>query len=285
MPVPFSETLALHGGVYSPLVFAGLLWAGWKAAVQARHEATVLLVAVFSLPIVVFYLLLSFKEAGEPNWTAPGFVALGPWLAASFRQIPWTARPKAALRASALGLGILLCAAGLPTSTFSAKPVPPSPTPATRSSASRAGRRPRWRPTGLSARRRRARGGRCSWWRTAINWRRPWPMRCRPDSPLIRPPGGYPRVHMLESPNISNQFSFWPRYDGIGRTRSPASPYLGQDALFLTEDSADNSAPTDGFLSTFARVEPTALVEIRRLGLPVRRVKIFACSGYRGLDW
>ncbi len=279
----FLETLALHAGVYSPLIFVGLLWAGWQAAVRARHEAPVLFVAVFSLPIVVFYFALSFKETGEPNWTAPGFVGLGWWLVAAFRRIRWSATAKGALRGTALGLGILLCAAGLNCDLLrkAGAAIPYDRDPLVRLKG--------WKETALATdryvREAAGRSGRpvfvvADRYQLAAALAHALPA----DSPLLCPPGGYPRVHVLESPNIRNQFSFWPRYDGLDPGRTSASPFLGQDALFVTNDADDQSPPLE-VVHAFAKVEPSALVEIRRLGLPVRQVKIFACSGYRGLDW
>ena len=279
----FGETLGLHALVYSPVLFVGLLWALWKAVRQARYEAPVLFLAVFSVPIVVFYFLLSFKETGEPNWTAPGFVGLGIWLVAAFRQIPWTARAKGWLRGTALGLGLVFVAGGI---NFDLLRKAGWTLPYARDPLMRLrGWKELAEATDRYVREEAARSGKpvflvADTYQLAASLAHDLPA----DSPLICPPGGFPRVHVVESPNIKNQFSFWPRYDGLDPTKSPASPFLGQDALFLTADVADSSAPLE-VVYGFKTVVPLALIEVRRLGLPVRQVKIFACSGYRGLDW
>jgi 4-amino-4-deoxy-L-arabinose transferase-like glycosyltransferase len=282
-PASFFEYLGLHAGVYSPLLFAGLLWAAWRAAAWARRDAAVHFIAVFSLPIVVLYFALSFKEAGEPNWTAPGFVGLGILLVHCFRHLGWPAGRKAGLRGAALGLGILLCAVAMNFDLIrrAGGMIPHARDPLSRMRG--------WRETALAAE---------GFVRAHVEatGREPFLIAQRyqlaaslshylaADLPVLRPTPAHPRVHVAESPVIRNQFSFWPRYDERDPEAEPASAFLGRDALFLSDGERDGSAPAE-IRHAFARVEPTAVIEIRRLGLPLRKLKIFTCSGYQGLDW
>ncbi len=75
-PLEFLAFLGLHLLVYSPLIFVGLLsclgWA-WKKA--GPHFKPRFLLA-FTLPLFVMYFALSFKQTGEPNWTAPATISL-----------------------------------------------------------------------------------------------------------------------------------------------------------------------------------------------------------------
>jgi len=75
-PADFFVYLLLHLGVYSPLIFAGMIpaigWA-WK---QSRSRIKPRFLLAFSLPLLVMYFALAFKKAGEPNWTAPGMLSL-----------------------------------------------------------------------------------------------------------------------------------------------------------------------------------------------------------------
>lgn len=75
-PGEFLTFIALHLLVYSPLIFAGLVaclgWA-WKKA--GPHFKPRFLLA-FTLPLFVMYFALSFKQTGEPNWTAPATPSL-----------------------------------------------------------------------------------------------------------------------------------------------------------------------------------------------------------------
>ncbi len=75
-PMAFLTFVGLHLGVYSPLIFIGLIaclgWA-WRKA-QAHFKPRFLL--AFTLPLLVLYFALSFKQTGEPNWTAPASLTL-----------------------------------------------------------------------------------------------------------------------------------------------------------------------------------------------------------------
>lgn len=75
-PTEFLTFVGLHLGVYSPLIFVGLMaclgWA-WKKA-GAHFKPRFLL--AFTLPLFVMYFALSFKQTGEPNWTAPASLSL-----------------------------------------------------------------------------------------------------------------------------------------------------------------------------------------------------------------
>jgi 4-amino-4-deoxy-L-arabinose transferase-like glycosyltransferase len=75
-PSEFLTYFGLHLGVYSPLIFLGLLacivWA-WKKA--AAHFKPRFLLA-FTLPLFVLYFALALKQTGEPNWTAPAAISL-----------------------------------------------------------------------------------------------------------------------------------------------------------------------------------------------------------------
>jgi 4-amino-4-deoxy-L-arabinose transferase-like glycosyltransferase len=76
-PTEFFSYLGQHCGVYSPLIFLGLLFAIWRAWPRAEIQFKTRYLLAFALPLLVMYFLLSFKHTGEPNWTAPGFISLG----------------------------------------------------------------------------------------------------------------------------------------------------------------------------------------------------------------
>jgi 4-amino-4-deoxy-L-arabinose transferase-like glycosyltransferase len=69
--------IGIHFGVYSPLIFAGMLggrWWGWR---EAKTDFRARYLLLFALPLLVMYCALSIKQAGEANWTSPAFVSLG----------------------------------------------------------------------------------------------------------------------------------------------------------------------------------------------------------------
>ena len=68
--------LALHFGVYSPLIFLGMLVALYHGCREARTHFKSRFLVLFALPLIALYVLLSFNKAGQANWTAPAFVSL-----------------------------------------------------------------------------------------------------------------------------------------------------------------------------------------------------------------
>ena len=68
--------LGLHFGVYSPLIFAGMLTALYQGCRFARTHFKPRFLILFTLPLLGMYFLLSIKKCGEANWTAPAFVSL-----------------------------------------------------------------------------------------------------------------------------------------------------------------------------------------------------------------
>jgi len=107
-PGDFFVYLLLHLGVYSPLIFGGMMAAlawSWK---KARTHLKPRFLLAFSLPLLLMYFGLAFKKAGEPNWTAPAMLSLAMltvvfWLELASAKL-WARR----FAVSALGLGALM---------------------------------------------------------------------------------------------------------------------------------------------------------------------------------
>src|SRR6185436_5024419 len=72
----FGKFLGMHFGVYSPLVFAGMLIALIWAVPKARHSLKTRFLLAFAIPLFLLYFWLSLKQAGEANWTAPAAISL-----------------------------------------------------------------------------------------------------------------------------------------------------------------------------------------------------------------
>ena len=91
------EILAFLGqqaGVISPLIFLGILLAVfWPSLSKSSPIQTRYLLSLF-LPLFLFYSMLSLNKAGQPNWTAPSYIAGIILLAAKWDEIksrlPWT---------------------------------------------------------------------------------------------------------------------------------------------------------------------------------------------------
>jgi hypothetical protein len=106
---------------------------------------------------------------------------------------------------------------------------------------------------------------------------------------------GHPPVYLVESQDLVNQFSLWPRYDQfVDAPLAPASkgdesyteeggvnPFFGRSALFI-RDGATGSL-VHNVRAAFQSSEPIAIIEVRRFGEHIRTWRIFLCRNYRTL--
>ena len=210
-PTEFLAYLGLHFGVYSPLVFAGMLAALWWGCREARGDFRARFLALFALPLLILYGVLSLKRAGEPNWTAPAFVSLGILTVAFWHGL---AEQQAAARRfaiAALGLAMAMSLFVVNTDAVRRLGIP-------------------WPYT-------KDPGGRLRGWETvaiALGDLRQ-KMEAESGKPLFliankyqtasslafylpekRAEGrGHPPVYIPESQAIENQYSFWGRYDEL----------------------------------------------------------------------
>jgi len=210
-PLEFLKFLGLHLIVYSPLIFGGfvvcLAWA-WKKA-RAHFKPRFLL--AFTLPLFVMYFALSFKQVGEPNWTAPAslslvILAVTYWLE-KVREARWARNYAMA----ALGLGGVLVV--LLTDTDLVRRVG-LPFPYEKDTTARLRG---WRTTAEQVQKVREKYeaehgekvfliGDNNATAAALGFYLPDPRREGP---------GHPPVYVPESAWPTDQFYFWPRYDGM----------------------------------------------------------------------
>ncbi len=242
--------LGVHFGVYSPFIFAAMLWALYQGCREGRTHFKPRFLVLFALPLLVMYFGLAFKKAGEPNWTAPAFVSLGILTAAIWQEIAarkvWARRLAVAGFAVAIGMSLLL----VDTDVL--------------------------RQLGMKWSYDRDPGARLRGWKTAaeaVNDLR-HDLEAKTGKPLFlignkyqtaavlafylpekRVDGpGHPPVYIAESQAIENQYSFWPRYDEmiepaeLARTllKTAADP-AQRDALAKALDGVnDPKLPKDG---------------------------------------
>ena len=321
--IEFVNFLGAHAGVYSPLVFIGVLVAvgwGWKRAglrlrwprrqgadaypeiastLEPPAEKARFLLA-FGLPLLAMYTALAFKTAGEPNWTAPAFVSLSVLAAALWHERAQANRAAAAYCVAALGIGLLSSLLMLDTDlvrqTGIRWPYDRDPTARLAGWRSMAGSVAAFRheeehdlgaPVFLIANRYQV--------AAELNFYLP------PQSAL---PAGDPPVYLPESQNLETQFSFWPGYDQVSvippRAESKhatlpgtaedefrnlgVSPFIGHSALFITDADERHRNLPDTIERGFEECALVAQYEVRRYGLPLHHVRIYACFNYRGLD-
>ena len=210
-PTEFLTFLGLHLGVYSPLIFIGLIgclgWA-WKKA-GAHFKPRFLL--SFTLPLFVLYFALSFKQTGEPNWTAPASLSLVvlavPFWIERAREQRWARR----FVAAALALGGLMSVVTIDLDVVRRLgfPLPYTADPSTRLRG--------WQTAAEQVQKVREK----------FEAERGAPVFLIADKyataaalgyylPDPRTEGlGHPPLYVPESAYPGNQFYFWPRYDGM----------------------------------------------------------------------
>src|SRR5437879_8987375 len=105
---------------------------------------------------------------------------------------------------------------------------------------------------------------------------------------------GHPPVYIVESQDLINQFSFWPRYDQF--VEQSAKPGQSPDETF-TEQKGENlfvgrsallirnyaKNPPHNIRAAFESTELVGTIELQRFGRHVRYWQIFLCRHYRTL--
>ncbi len=274
-PLEFFVFFGMHFGVYSPVIFAVLAASLFFCIRSAlRGDRLAFFIACLALPNILTYAFLSLKQAGEPNWTAPGFFSLGLWAGpAAYRWARESAShwPRIIL-AGGIALGMGMSLALLQTDLFRVMGIP-------------------WpyqeRPGAVGDPTARLRG-----WRTlSTEIERLRVEEAGPDSFLVaskyqlaaafgfylpeQPPRpvGHPPVYLIDRGVIQNQFSFWPNYlDAPGR-------WTGKNALYITDQEIEN--PPSIFTARFDSVELISILEASRRGYPVRRLRVFLCTNFQ----
>jgi hypothetical protein len=282
--------LAAHFFFFSPFLFLGLAWAvvaNWR---RAHQQFKVLFLFWFGLPVFAFYFIMSINKQAAPNWDALAFISWGV-LAAAF----WHERLIASGRlrrffvvAVLIGLGISLIA--IDTDILRSMGV----------------RIPRRDPAD------RVRG-----WKTATRAVEKLRLELEPqlgerlfliadqrdraselsfylrDKRVEGP--GHPPVYIVESQDILNQFSFWPRYDEfveappnvprpdgeVYTEESGINPFEGRSALYVQSSRTDDLP--HNIRAAFQSTEKVATIEVLRFGGKMREWRIFLCRTYRTL--
>lgn len=289
-PVELLSFLGLHFVVYSPLLFAGLAWAIIRRWGRWQQQFKGSFLLWFGVPVFAFYFILSMNRAANPNWDGLAFLSLAV-LAASYWRERMESRP--ALNrwvGAALVLGLLMSIVALNSDLL--------------------------RTAGFELPRRdpadRLRG-----WRAAANAVEH--VRGEVEAELGEPVfliaderdrasefafylkekrvegPGHPPVYIVESQDIANQFSFWPRYDEFieGPPNAPrpdgdvyteengVNLFEGRTALYI-QASNKLDAPRN-IRAAFQTVEPVRTVEVRRSGRLLRTFRVYVCRSYRTL--
>jgi 4-amino-4-deoxy-L-arabinose transferase-like glycosyltransferase len=287
-PREFLDFLGAHLGVYSPLIFAGMIAAGWWGWQRVHQQFKPRFLLAFALPLFALYFTLSFKQAGEANWTAPGTLSLGVLTAALWHERAQTQLWARRFIAVALGLAFFISLLAV-DSEFP-------------------------RRLGLRYGYDLDPSARLRGWRSAaeevekvrreFQATQPLPVFLiannygsasslafyLTDKPVDGP--GHPAVYVPESAFPENQYFFWPRYDENVQLAPGAVPkdeyyteeggtslFVGRSALYIT-DRAEGRPPS-AIKGGFKTVEMIRCLDFARRGLPLRQIRIFACTDYR----
>src|SRR6266498_2773328 len=282
--------LGEHFLAYSPFLFLALAWGVIGSWRRVNQQFKVLFLMWFGLPVFVFYFLLSINKSAAPNWDALAFPGFG-LLAIYF----WWGRLERSLilrlgAGVALLVGLIMSVIALDTDLLRMAGVElqrndPSDRMRGWKSATRAVEKTR---NDLEAKLgeklfliadARDRASEISFYLRDK----------RPEGP------NHPPVYIVESQDLVNQFSFWPRYDefieikpGAPRPESEVyteengiNPFVGRDALFIRE--GEKGRVPHNIRVGFQSTEPVRTIEVRRYGKVLRIWQVFLCRNYRTL--
>ena len=106
---------------------------------------------------------------------------------------------------------------------------------------------------------------------------------------------GHPPVYIVESQDMVNQFSFWPRYDqfveagpGVPRPEGETyteengiNPFVGRSALFIL--SGEKERAPHNIRAAFQSTELVGTIQVWRYDKLLRTWQVFLCRDYRPL--
>jgi hypothetical protein len=283
----FGTFLGMHFGVYSPLVFAGMLIAlGW-AIPKFGHSLKTRFLLAFTLPLFLLYFWLSLKQAGEANWTAPAVISLVILTVALWMERVESSRPLRIFAVAALGIAGLSSLLVVNTDVVRAVGIgwPYSRDPSARMRG--------WHTAAEKIESVRAAfeadlGDSVFLIANEHEVAAALGFHLR-DKRLEGP--RHPPIYIPAQPYFEDQFSFWPRYDQlvelppdyqredtIYTEEDGYNPFKGRTALYIT-DRDEGNAPTS-IKQGFQRWEMITCIDQTRRDLPLRQFRVFACYNY-----
>lgn len=286
-PTEFAKFLGLHFGVYSPLVFGGMIAAAGWAFPKARHSFKTRFLLAFSLPLFAMYFWLSLKQAGEANWTAPASLSLALLTVALWHERAERSRGARDFSLAALVLSAVISLVTLNTDLVRKTGIwwPYERDPSARMRG--------WRNAAAEVERVRAKYEEASG-EPVFLIANEHEVAASLDFYMKdkRPAGpGHPPVYIPAQPYFEDQFSFWPRYDQLidlpaGFQREDTiyteeqgyNPFKGHTALYIT-DRAEEHAPSS-IKQGFERWEMVACIDQRRNGQQLRQLRVFVCHNF-----
>ena len=289
-PLEWLSFFGAHLGVYSPLIFLALVWAVIASWRRAHQQFKGIYLLWFGLPVFALYAVLSLNKAANANWDALAFPSLAILGCAYWRERAESRRFLRWLAALSVIVGVLMNMAMLVM--FSADLVR-----AVGFKTDPADRLRGWRSAAGAIEQVRAEveqrlgervfviaDGRDRASEFSFYFREK-----RREGP------GHPEVYLIESQDIQNQFSFWPRYDEFVVAPHAASPedgdvyseedgvnlFAGRTALYV--QAGEGQQPPRNILQAFQSAECVDTIRVWRAGRLLRTFSIFVCKNYRTL--
>jgi hypothetical protein len=280
-----------HFLTFSPLLFLAVAWAviaNWR---RARQQFKVLYLFWFGMPVFAFYFLLSINDQAAPNWDALAFLSLAVLAAAYWTERLASRRAAAPFLCAAILLGVAGTVFVMDTDLLRSMNLPfphhRDPTDNVRGwkSASRAVEKIR---ADLEAKNKE------KLFIIADQRDRASEMSFYFENKRVEGPE-HPSVYIVESQDIQNQFSFWPRYDQFveapPNTKLPdgevyteeegVNLFTGRSALYV--QSGKGTLVPHNIRAGFQSVERVATIEVSRFGAKMREWQVFLCRNYRTL--
>ena len=284
--------LGAHFLVFSPLLFFGIVWAAAANWSRVRQHFKVLFLVWFGLPVFLFYFFISINKEAAPNWDVLAFISLGV-LAAAYWQDRHSAEPQRArpLFMTALLLGLLMSLLAVDTDILRSMNIPiPRRDPADRMRG--------WRSATHAV----------ETLRSDLETKLGEPLFLIADqrdraselafylrNKRVEGPG-HPPAYIVESQDILNQFSFWPRYDEFVEAHSNLptkdgdiyteeegiNPFEGRSALYIQSARTDDLP--HNIRAAFQSTEKIATIDVQRFEVRVRTWQVFLCRKYRSLS-
>jgi undecaprenyl-diphosphatase len=259
------EFLGSQAAVISPLLFAGLVFALFQSSYLgfSKHQEEHLFLSLTSLPLLIFFLLLSFHTKVQANWAAPAYFAGFISTAAIFDGLYQALKAKGRERnlRSLVVLALLLAAVPMAL-VYDTGPL------------YRAGLPPRWDPT------LRLKGWKELGERVSSSWEGMsgakktfiFSNRYQISSELAFYVRGRPTTYCVNLGRRFNQYDLWEGFLSLA----------GQDALYVKQGNHRKVEPEVS--RAFASIEREPRLIIRRYGKKVRSFSVFRCFGYRGIQ-
>jgi hypothetical protein len=287
-PLEPLKFFAEHFIFYSPLLFGLLVWAVVGSWRRINRQFKILFLFWFGLPVTAFYFLLSLNHVATPNWDAVSFPSLG-LLAVHYWNERIDNRGVQIFATTAVILGFAISFFSLDSDMLRSAGIP-----FFRSDPSDRWRG--WKSMVTEVERIRneqeARLGEKIFLIADERHRASEISFYLKDKRLEGP--GHPPCYIIESQDLVNQFSFWPRYDQF--VDVPAKPNQSPDETF-TEQKGENlfvgrsallirnvaKGPSHNVRAAFESIEPIGTIEVRRFGHHIRSWEIFLCRRYRTL--